>query len=157
MITWHCPAAGHEPGQPVQVGGIVEHHQAPVPVRLQPVPDRLPEAVQVRVRARPRPGPRPTSASPFSTLAVSPALTHATSRQPASIQDRAYAAATCVLPTPRIPVTARTTVTPGPLCAQPGHQLGARLECRRPLRHLPDHHRPGAGTLAAAGVRYKSG
>ena len=55
------------------------------------------------------------SASPFSTVAGSAALTHATSRQPASIHDRAYAAASCVLPTPRIPVTARTTVTPGPL------------------------------------------
>jgi len=39
------------------------------------------------------------------------ALTQATSRHPSSIRARAYAAASCVLPTPRIPVTARTTTT----------------------------------------------
>ena len=50
MITWHCPAAGTNRPQPVQVGGVVEHHQAPLPVGLQPVADRLPDALQVRAR-----------------------------------------------------------------------------------------------------------
>ena len=58
--------------------------------------------------------------------------------------DRAYAAASCVLPTPRIPETARTTVTPGPLSAKLGQQLCPGLERRCPLRHLPDQRQPRA-------------
>ena len=44
-------------------------------------------------------------ARPASRLQVSPALTQATSRQPAASFARAYAAATIVLPTPGPPVT----------------------------------------------------
>ena len=57
-----------------------------------------------------------TAARPASTPPRSSALIHATSRHRSASLARAYAAARCVLPTPRIPVTARTTTTrdPGP-------------------------------------------
>ena len=107
------PRRGQERPQPVRVGDVIEHQQAPLAVRLQPVAHHPGGRLQARLRvADAQPGGH--HRQPGQHLAVSPALTHATSRQPASIHHRAYAAATCVLPTPRIPVTARTTDTPGP-------------------------------------------
>jgi len=37
------PGRWHEPGQLIQVDGVVEHHQAPVPGRLQQAPHREPQ------------------------------------------------------------------------------------------------------------------
>ena len=78
-------------------------------------------------------------------MAGSPAFTHATSRQPASIQDRAYAAASWVLPTPRIPVTARTTVTPGPLSPSRATRSARGWNAGARCGTSPTTTEPGAG------------
>ena len=49
-----------------------------------------------------------TAANPASRLSLSRALTHAISRQPPASLARAYAAASWVLPTPRVPVSTTT-------------------------------------------------
>ena len=46
----------------------------------------------------------------------------------------------CVLPNPRIPVTARTTDTPGPPTPSASSNTAPQLEGGRRLRHLPCHH-----------------
>ena len=114
MITWHCPAAGTNrasPSRSVALSNTTRHRSPSASSRCRTASPSCSRSAP----GSPTPRAAATSASPFSTVAGSAALTHATSRQPSSIRDRAYAAASCVLPTPRIPVTARTTVTPGPL------------------------------------------
>jgi hypothetical protein len=50
MTTPGRPSRRHELSQLIQVGGSIEHHQAPFPVRLQSVPHRLPKDLQISAR-----------------------------------------------------------------------------------------------------------
>ena len=62
------------------------------------------------------------------------------------MHDRAYAAATWVLPTPRIPVTARTTDTPGPAARSAASKSARGWNAGGGCGTSPVTTCPGAGT-----------
>jgi hypothetical protein len=78
---------------------------------------------------------------------VSSALIQATSRHRSASRARAYAAARCVLPTPRSPVTARTTDTrPGPASAASKSARGWNPTGSRGISPTTTRPRPAAAT-----------
>ena len=90
-----------------------------------------------------------TSARPARIPPRSPALIQATSRHRSASLARAYAAARCVLPTPRSPVNACTTTTRDP---GPGASSAAS---RSVLGWKPSGSRGISPTMTGASYRYQ--
>ena len=113
MITCACPAAGRNRRSSPASAALSNTSRHRWPSASSQCRTAVPAATASPPGAG-RPSPAAVSASPASSPPSVSALTHATSRQPAASRARAQAAASWVLPTPRIPVSARTTRTPGP-------------------------------------------